>query len=145
MLRTASSAFLLGACLALVAVMPGLSVAPGEGAWMYGLRRTGDNDDDPTPYAIFQLNPLLQEQEIVKETTFMNANAMAFDTARDQLLFLVDEPVSEEGCWVFDIKTQMLTKVTTLAAMGYGSPPSNAAYYDGAWVKRSDRFVSTMP
>jgi hypothetical protein len=122
MLRAATT-LLLGACVALLA-LPTLCAVPGEGAWMYGL-------EDNT-YDIWQLNPLLQVQELVYETGFEDANGMAFDTVRDQLLFLVDEPVADAGCWVFDVKTQVLSYVASLAAMGYASSPNNAAYYDGA-------------
>lgn len=122
MLRAATT-LLLGACVALLA-LPTLCAVPGEGAWMYGL-------EDGT-YDIWQLNPLLQTETLVYQTGFTDANGMAFDTVRDQLIFLVEQPVSDEGCWVFDIKTQTLTKVATLAAMGYaGGVPNNAAYYDG--------------
>ena len=122
MLRAATT-LLLGACVALLA-LPTLYAVPGEGAWMYGLQ-------DET-FDIWQLNPLLQVEELVYQTTFEGANGMAFDTVRDQLLFMVDAPVADEGCWVFDVKTQVLSFVASLATMGYASSPSNAAYYDGA-------------
>jgi hypothetical protein len=122
MLRAATT-LLLGACAALLA-LPTLCAVPGEGAWMYGL-----TDDT---YDIWQLNPLLQLEELVYETRFEEANALAFDTVRDQLLFLVETPIADEGCWLFDVKTQTLSKVATLAAMGYANAPSNAAYYNGA-------------
>ena len=129
MLRAATNALLLRVgCLALLA-LPALCAVPGEGAWMYGLT----NEFADPYYQIYQLNPLLEQQEMVYSTTFTDANAMAFDTARDQLLFLVEQPAGDAGCWVFDIKTQALTKVATLTAMGYGGGvPNNAAYYDGA-------------
>ena len=141
MLRAATNALLLGGgCLALLA-MPALCAVPGEGAWMYGL-----TSDFANTYEIYQLNPLLEQQEAVYTTTFTSANAMAFDTARDQLLFLATEPVADAGCWVFDIKTQVLTKVATLVDMGYQGAPSNAAYYDGALIYRGVTIhVPTMP
>jgi len=127
MLRAATAVLLGGACLALMA-LPALCAVPGEGAWMYGL-----TNDFADTYEIYQLNPLLEQQESVYTTTFTDANGMAFDTARDLLIFLVDEPDVDEGAWVFDIKTQTLTKIATLVEMGYpGGSPSNAAYYDGA-------------
>ncbi len=131
MLRAATAVLLGGACLALVA-LPALCAVPGEGAWMYGL--TNDFADNPNPtYEIYQLNPLLEQQELVYTTNFDSANGMAFDTARDLLLFLVESPVEDAGCWVFDVKTQTLTFVASLADMGYiEGAPSNAAYYDGA-------------
>jgi len=127
MLRAATAVLLGGACLALMA-LPALSAVPGEGAWMYGLTR-----DFADTFEIYQLNPLLEQQELVSATNFTSANGMAFDTARDLLFFLVSDPEVDEGCWVFDVKTQTLTKIATLVEMGYPEgAPSNAAYYDGA-------------
>lgn len=83
MLRAATNALLLGVgCLALLA-LPALCAVPGEGAWMYGLSAGDvdvDDDDVPVPYGIYQLNPLLEQQEMVYATTFTDANAMAFDS-----------------------------------------------------------------
>ena len=129
MLRAATAVLLGGACLALMA-LPALCAVPGEGAWMYGL---SDDISDSGTYEIYQLNPLLEQQELVYATSFTDANGMAFDTARDLLFFLVEEPLVDEGCWVFDVKTQTLTKIATLVEMGYpDGSPINAAYYDGA-------------
>ena len=51
-------------------------------------------------YEIYQLNPLLEQQEAVYTTTFTGANGLAFDTARDLLLFLAAIPPTTKaaGC-----------------------------------------------
>ena len=45
--------------------LPALCAVPGEGAWMYGLTNEFSNT-----YEIYQLNPLLEQQESVYTTNF---------------------------------------------------------------------------
>lgn len=143
MLRAAT--LLIAGCLSMLSV----HAADGVGAFMYALSKDIPNEAN---WWIVEVNPLIQREKPVKDSGIsINdlANALAFDTARDQLIFLGASepgPQSTDGVYVFDVSTKALTKFATLAAMqfpagGEGPIPAGAAYYDngkrlGHWCSR---------
>lgn len=130
MLRTA--ALLLAGCLGMLG---GARAADGTGTFMYGISKSIPNEGN---WWIVEVNPLSEREEAVKDTGILGedgANALAFDTARNQLIFYGEPddpqfPQPTDGMYVFDVTTQTLTKFATLADMQFPSNlPNGAAYY----------------
>lgn len=139
MFRAAATLLLAGCLLLLMAAKPAQAAEPGEGAWMYGV--SGDRE---SPAIIHQFNPLCSE-EIYNTGLYKFGNGLAFDPARDQLFFMVQnygtnssEP-ELQGFYLFRIATMQFTRIASLADVGAGNGvPNGAAYYDSECLGGED-------
>lgn len=136
MLRTAAL-LLLGGGLGMLGAH---AADPAAGAYMYGI-----SDESSTgTFWIDQFNPVKQEEAVAFDTGIVSANgdanALALDTVRNQLLFVAgDDFLSTLKLYVFDITAKTLNVVAPYTALGLANPIgtwevlNNAAFYDDAY------------
>lgn len=131
MLRTA--ALLLLVCLGMLGA---LAADPGVGSYMYGLRLISSTRN------IVQYNPVLQTATPVFDTGLADSNALAFDTLRNQLIFLGEDFSAVEALYVWDIATETMTLIAPwaplAAALGIGTTDSAAFYNKVYWFVPED-------
>lgn len=121
-------ALLLLACLGML--QAALAAAPGVGSYMYGLKSISGSRK------IVQYNPVLQTLTTAFDTGLPNGNALAFDTLRNQLIFLGEDSSNVESFYVWDIASNTMTLIGQWApiatALGLTTTDS-AAFYNGAY------------
>lgn len=104
---------------------------PGLGSYMYGLRKINGTR------WIVQYNPPIQQLEVVFDTGLDDSNALAFDTLRDQLIFLGEDFSNVESLYVWDIATETMTLIAPwaplAAALGITTTDSAAFYNNAYW------------
>eukprot|EP00624_Nannochloropsis_granulata_P004533 evm.model.NODE_32489_length_25912_cov_24.063213.5 len=104
---------------------------PGLGSYMYGLRKINGTR------WIVQYNPPIQQLEVVFDTGLDDSNALAFDTLRDQLIFLGEDFSNVESLYVWDIATETMTLIAPwaplAAALGMTTTDSAAFYNNAYW------------
>lgn len=137
MLRTA--ALILLGCLGMLGGARAADPAAGE--YMYGI----DEEASTGTFWIQEFNPVKQEEAIEYNTGIVSANgdanALAFDVARNQLLFVAGDDLSTLKLWVFDVTAKTLSVVGTYNEIGlpypapgnFGDVLNNAAFFDDAY------------
>lgn len=134
MLRTAALVLLGG-----LGMLGGHAADPAAGAYMYGI-----SDESSTgTFWIDEFNPVKQEEAVEYDTGIVSANgdanALALDTIRNQILFVAGDDLAAMKLYVFDITAKNLNVVADYTALGLSAPANdgevlnNAAFYDDAY------------
>lgn len=139
MMLRAAALLLLGGGLGMLG--RALAADPAAGAYMYGI----DEEASTGTFWIQEFNPVKQEEAIEYDTGIVStgsdadANALAFDVGRNQLLFVAGEDLPSLKLWVFDVTTKTLSVVGLYTDIGLTTPASrsdvlnNAAFFDDAY------------
>jgi hypothetical protein len=137
MLR-AATLLLLSVLLGCLGVLGAQAANPGVGSYMYGNRLNSTTGHR----WIVQYNPPLQQLEWTFDTGLNRANALAFDTLRNQLIFLGRDFSRFEGLYVWDIATEKQTLIAPWApleaALGFRNVECAAYYNNGYWFVPDD-------
>lgn len=122
---------LRAATLLLLGMLGAQAADPGVGSYMYGLRTVSGTRK------VMQYNPLLQVAEEAFDTGLKDSNALAFDTLRNQLIFLGEDFSDVESLYVWDIATETMTLIAPWAplatALGITTTDSAAFYNNAYW------------